>query len=65
MIRLVNELLVEALSQRASDVVQKYVCDVYEPNLEKAVDRTEGRAKPIRDFRLSVRPTGSPSTGKP
>ncbi len=38
-------------SYNAGDIVQKYVCDVYEPNLQKAVDRTEGRAKPIRDFR--------------
>ena len=38
-------------SARAGDIVQKYVCDVYEPNLQKAVDRTDGKAKPVRDFR--------------
>ncbi len=38
-------------SRRAGDIVQKYVCDVYEPNLEKAVDATGGKAKPVHDFR--------------
>jgi len=38
-------------SGRAGDIVRKYVCDVYEPNLEKAVDATDGEAQPIRDFR--------------
>jgi len=34
------------------NVVVKAVCDVYEPNLQKAVDSTGGKAKPVRDFRL-------------
>ncbi len=38
-------------SARAGDIEQKYVCDVYEPNLQKAIDQTDGKAKPIRDFR--------------
>ncbi len=38
-------------SRRAADIVQKYVCDVYEPNLQKAVDATDGKAKPVHDFR--------------
>ncbi len=38
-------------SAAAGDIVRKYVCDVYEPNLQKAVDQTGGEAKPIRDFR--------------
>ncbi len=38
-------------SRQAGDIVQKYVCDVYEPNLQKAVDLTDGKAKPVRDFR--------------
>jgi predicted dehydrogenase len=33
------------------NVTVKSVCDVYEPNLQKAVDATEGAAQPVRDFR--------------
>lgn len=38
-------------SQDAGDVTVKSVCDVYEPNLQKAVDATDGKASPVRDFR--------------
>jgi len=33
------------------NVTVKAVCDVYEPNLQKAVASTGGKAKPVRDFR--------------
>ena len=38
-------------AQRAGDIEVKSVCDVYEPNLERAVAATEKRARGIRDFR--------------
>ena len=38
-------------SVNAEDIHVKTVCDVYEPNLEKAVAQTENKAKGIRDFR--------------
>ncbi len=45
-------------SAQAQDIEQRYVCDVYGPNLEKAVDATDGKAKPIRDFREIIADKG-------
>jgi predicted dehydrogenase len=36
---------------KAENVVVSAVCDVYQPNLDKAVEQTKGRAKPVKDFR--------------
>ncbi len=33
------------------NVAIKSVCDVYGPNLQKALDTTEGKAQPVKDFR--------------
>ena len=38
-------------AQRMENVIVKTVCDVYEPNLQQALDATGGKAKAIRDFR--------------
>ncbi len=38
-------------SRQAGDIVVKSVCDVYEPNLDKAVEATGGKAAAVRDFR--------------
>ena len=40
-----------AISMRQENVVPVAVCDVYEPNLQKAVQISKGKAKAVRDFR--------------
>ena len=38
-------------AREMENITVKSVCDVYEPNLRKAIDATEGMAQPVRDFR--------------
>ena len=39
------------VAMKQENVAAVAVCDVYKPNLEKAVERSKGQAKAVRDFR--------------
>ncbi|MCW5981998.1 MAG: Gfo/Idh/MocA family oxidoreductase [Bryobacteraceae bacterium] len=40
-----------SFARKMENVSVKSVCDVYEPHLKQAVEATEGKARPVRDFR--------------